>query len=105
LGWNVVGTALNSRKPGAISKSGLVLKRENHPFKNNVTTEPIAATPSLCILSQNLNHISHGFTDTEAPRFTLKVEFQSPIYSFMYSQKRTFKNRKKELAERRRAQH
>ncbi|OPH06626.1 hypothetical protein B4585_07815 [Lacticaseibacillus paracasei] len=47
LGWNVVGTALNSRKPGAISKSGLVLKRENHPFKNNFTTEPIVAPPTL----------------------------------------------------------
>ena len=24
----------------AVSKSGLVLKRENHPFKNNITAEP-----------------------------------------------------------------
>ena len=35
-----VGTALNSRKARTISKSGLVLKRENHPFKNNITAEP-----------------------------------------------------------------
>ncbi|EPC19692.1 hypothetical protein Lpp226_1709 [Lacticaseibacillus paracasei subsp. paracasei Lpp226] len=50
MGWNVVGTTLSQRKPGAVSKLGLFLKRENHPLKENFTTEPIAAPPALRIL-------------------------------------------------------
>ncbi|MCT3349403.1 hypothetical protein EFP34_02290 [Lacticaseibacillus paracasei] len=36
---------------------GLGLSGENHSAKTNVTTEPIAAPPALCIRFQNSNRI------------------------------------------------
>ncbi|AWN85328.1 hypothetical protein EAI91_06345 [Lacticaseibacillus paracasei] len=41
----------NAQARRAVSKLGLGLSGENHSAKTNLTTEPIAAPPTLCFLS------------------------------------------------------
>ncbi|BBF75531.1 hypothetical protein SONE68_2681 [Lacticaseibacillus paracasei] len=41
----------NAQARRAVSKLGLGLSRENHSAKTNLTTEPVAAPPTLCFLS------------------------------------------------------
>ncbi|AZP99430.1 hypothetical protein CYL78_11645 [Lacticaseibacillus paracasei subsp. tolerans] len=85
-------------------KLGLGLSGENHSAKTNVTTEPIAAPRALCFLSHNLNPIAHNFPGTRTTFSTSKVEFKSGFLLIYGHEKNTSYSRKKELAERWRAQ-
>ncbi|EPC69251.1 hypothetical protein Lpp71_16329 [Lacticaseibacillus paracasei subsp. paracasei Lpp71] len=78
-------------------KLGLGLSGENHSAKTNVTTEPIAAPPALCILSQNLNPIAYNFPGTRTTFSTSKVEFKSG-FLLIYGHEKKYFSRQKERA-------
>ncbi|MGO1813141.1 MAG: hypothetical protein ACTHZU_11500, partial [Lacticaseibacillus paracasei] len=75
-------------------KLGLGLSGENHSAKTKVTTEPIAAPPALCFLSQNLNPIAHNFPGTRTTFSTSKVEFKSGFLINIWTRKKYFLQQK-----------
>jgi hypothetical protein len=75
-------------------KLGLGLSGENHSAKTNVTTEPIAAPPALCFLSQNLNPITHNFPGTRTTFSKSKVEFKSGFLLIYGHEKKYFLQQK-----------